>query len=156
MRPAVAGDLGRVLGLEADPEAAPWVTRWSRERHEQALADPDEANMLIEEDRHLVGFALLAGLTSETRSVELRRIVVGPKGVGVGRRALRLILDFVFDEVGAHRVWLDVKLDNDRARRAYEAVGFVKEGILRDALRRGGRYESLAVMSVLEDERTRD
>jgi RimJ/RimL family protein N-acetyltransferase len=156
VRPAVRGDLGFVLALEADPEAAPWITRWSRSRHEQALEEPDEANLLLEEDAQLVGFALLAGLTSETRSVELRRIVVESKGKGVGRRALGLILDFAFDEIGAHRVWLDVKTHNDRARRAYEAVGFVQEGILRDALRCNGRYESLAVMSMLEVERAHD
>jgi diamine N-acetyltransferase len=102
-----------------------------------------------------VGFVLLAGLTNENRSVGLRRIVVEPAGRGLGRAALALVLDHAFDGLGAHRVWLDVKVDNARARRAYEAVGFVAEGVLRDALLTDGRYESLVVMSVLAHERAR-
>jgi RimJ/RimL family protein N-acetyltransferase len=153
IRRAESEDLSSLLQLEADPEAARWIISWSRHRHEQALAAPDEATIVIEDERRLVGFALLAALGNESGSVELRRIVVAPRGSGVGRRALRLVLDLAFDEIGAHRVWLDLRVDNHRARRAYQAVGFVHEGTLRDAMRSNGRYESLAVMSILEDER---
>jgi RimJ/RimL family protein N-acetyltransferase len=78
--------------------------------------------------------------------------VIADRGRGIGRRALRLVLDRAFGELGAHRVWLDVKPHNERALRAYRAVGFVHEGVLRDALLTDGAYESLAIMSVLEHE----
>ncbi len=74
------------------------------------------------------------------------------KGEGLGREALELVLAHAFGELGAHRVWLEVKVDNERARRAYAAVGFVDEGVLRDALLTGGSFESLVVMSMLEHE----
>jgi hypothetical protein len=38
------------------------------------------------------------------------------------------------------------------AQRAYRAVGFVPEGVLRDAVLTNGEYESLIVMSTLEGE----
>ena len=145
-----------MLEMEAAAGAAPWIVRWSRERHERAIVDLDEAHLLVCDGEQPVGFVLLAGLTNENRSVELGRIVIEPAGRGLGRAALRLVLDRAFGELGAHRVWLDVKVDNARARRAYEAVGFVEEGVLRDALLTDGRYESLAVMSVLAHERARD
>jgi diamine N-acetyltransferase len=43
-------------------------------------------------------------------------------------------------------------VQNERARRAYAAVGFVEEGTLRDALLTNGVYESLVVMSILDRE----
>ena len=53
-----------------------------------------------------------------------------------------------------NEVWLDVKPHNERALGAYRAVGFVHEGVLRDALLTEGEWESLAIMSVLEHDGT--
>jgi diamine N-acetyltransferase len=152
LAPAIEADLEFVLGAEADPEAAPFITQWSRERHVRALDDPDGALLLAIEDGEPVGFVMLAGLESEHRVIELRRVVVPDKGRGVGRRLIELALDHAFGELGAHRVWLDVMPHNQRARRAYEAVGFIEEGLMRDALLIDGAYQSLVMMSVLEPE----
>ena len=57
-----------------------------------------------------------------------------------------------FQELGAHRLWLDVKPHNERARALYRSEGFVEEGTLRDALYYNGRFESLVVMSILRPE----
>ena len=59
----------------------------------------------------------------------------------------------MFSTCAAHRVWIDVKVHNDRARRAYTAVGFVQEGILRERrCCRTAIYESLVIMSLLREE----
>ena len=84
--------------------------------------------------------------------MELRRIVATRRGEGLGRRALGLVLQHGFEVLGAHRIWLDVMVENARAQRAYAAAGFVREGVLRDALRVGDEYRSLVVMSVLAHE----
>jgi diamine N-acetyltransferase len=152
IRPTSEEDLAFVLALEADADAAPFILGWSRERHTQAIADDDEAHLIVAQADAPVGFVLLAGLASEHRSIQLRRIVTERKGAGRGRETIGLVLDHAFGELGAHRVWLDVKPHNERARRAYTACGFVFEGRLREALRVGGAYESLLVMSVLEQE----
>jgi diamine N-acetyltransferase len=154
LRQTSAPDLDFVLAAEADPDASPFVIRWSREQHEHALTDPDQAHLLVTDAADPLGFVLLAGLASEHHSIELRRIIVARKGQRLGRRALSLVLDHTFGTLAAHRVWLDVKVHNQRARRAYTAVGFIDEGVLRDALLTNGTYESLAVMSVLDHEWT--
>jgi len=41
---------------------------------------------------------------------------------------------------------------NRRARALYASEGFVREGVLREALREQGRRVSVVVMSVLENE----
>ena len=151
LRPTTAADLDFVMTAESDPEATPYVTVWSRSEHEHAIADSDQSHLLIHDGGEPVGFILLAGLDGRHRNLELRRIVVR-RGRGLGRQALALVLDHCFRELGAHRVWLDVKPHNERALRAYRALGFVHEGVLRDAELSDGKWESLAIMSALEHE----
>jgi hypothetical protein len=93
VRNATSADIEFALAPEADADAAPFVIRWSRARHEQALRDPDQAHLVVTGPAGPLGFVLLAGLTNESRSIELRRIVVTTKGRGLGRRALALVLD---------------------------------------------------------------
>ena len=64
-----------------------------------------------------------------------------------------LIKGGAFDELGAHRLWLDVKPFNDRARALYRSEGFVEEGVLRGALLEpDGTFQDLVVMSLLRPE----
>ena len=75
------------------------------------------------------------------------------EGTGYGRSAVRSVQRLAFRELGAHRLWLDVKLHNARARHLYQTEGFVEEGVLRECLRRAdGGYDSLVVMSRLARE----
>jgi diamine N-acetyltransferase len=151
LRHTTRGDLDFVLSAERDRDAAPFIVRWDRARHEQAIAEADEEHLLILDGARALGFVLLAGVAAG-HSIELRRIVVVERNRGLGRLALGLVLEHSFRTLGAHRVWLDVMIDNARARRAYSAAGFVLEGVLRDALRTADGYRSLAVMSVLRTE----
>jgi len=63
-----------------------------------------------------------------------------------------MVKKLCFEEWRAHRLWLDVKEHNMRARHLYESEGFVREGVLRECIRNGETYESLIVMSMLEQE----
>ena len=155
LRDSRQDELAWVMGLESDPEAARFIVSWSEAQHRAALSDPDQAHLIVEKDGQAVGFVLLASQQDANRSVELRRIIVTPPGEGLGRAALALVIAHAFDDLDAHRLWLDVKVDNDRAQRAYRRAGFVAEGVLRESLRSGDVYESLLVMSLLAGERAR-
>ena len=152
IRPTTVADLAYVLSVEADSDASPFIRVWSRAAHEQAIVDPNHEHLIIVDDSGPAGFVLLAGLADADASIELRRIVVGVKNQGIGRRALQLIIAHVFSDLKAHRLWLDVIVENERARRSYQAVGFVEEGVLREALRQADSYASLIVMSILRPE----
>ena len=84
--------------------------------------------------------------------MELRRLAVTEPGQGHGRAMLRRVKTAAFEELGAHRLWLDVKPFNDRARALYRSEGFVEEGLLRESVRNGSGFDSLVVLSVLKDE----
>ena len=51
-----------------------------------------------------------------------------------------------------HRFFLDVFDDNARARHVYHCLGFVDEGLMREAALRNGQFCSLRLMSLLDRE----
>jgi RimJ/RimL family protein N-acetyltransferase len=152
LREATEGDLFFMIGVETEADAVPWLARWDRERHLQAFESSDEEPLIVESDGQPVGYALLSGIENEGGNLEVRRIVVSQKGQGVGREALRLAVDRAFELYQPHRVWLDLMVGNERAKRAYEAAGFTEEGTLRESLLTDDGYRSMTVMSILDYE----
>jgi diamine N-acetyltransferase len=153
LREAVADDVTRICALEQLPEFYGLIGAWPEGEHLRCLADPDARYFVVGDvSEDLAGFAILLGLTSQHRAIELKRIVVSPPGKGLGKEMLRQIIRKAFDEYGAHRLWLDVFEHNLRAQRAYSGVGFRPEGILRESVYRDGCYHSLILMSILDQE----
>ena len=154
LRRTTAEDINFVIDAEHDGDTRPFIVPWQRDQHVAALSDPDLAHLIVETtaDTQQVGFVILAGLRNPNRSIEFRRIVIVRKRRGYGRAAVRLVKDFVFITAGAHRLWLDVKEHNQRARRLYEAEGFVVEGVLRECLVEESGFGSLVVMAQLAHE----
>lgn len=151
-RPTRHEDLVYVMAVESQKENSDFVLVWPVEKHIDVILSEDEGHYIIENRTtgERVGYFLLAGLTSPHNSVELRRIVISEKGKGFGKSSIELIKKMVFEDLNAHRLWLDVKLYNVVAQQLYLSAGFVKEGILRDSLYSNGVYESMQVMSILE------
>lgn len=56
------------------------------------------------------------------------------RGAGYGRESLGALVEFFFGRRGGRRVELQLRADNTRARRTYEALGFVVEGRRRDVV----------------------
>jgi len=154
LRPTTASDLDFVTEAERAAENLPFVTSWPRERHATAIVQDDLAHWIIEHrEVGRAGFVILAGLRDANRSIEFRRIVVTAKRRGIGRAVVREVKRRAFGEMEAHRLWLDVKEHNERARRLYRSEGFVEEGVLRECFRGEHGYESLVVMSLVASER---
>lgn len=152
LRAAAAEDLNFIVNLERQFQNLNVVGADDVPTHQARMADPDCRYWIVEERGSPAGHVILCGLKSPHRSVELRRIVIAQPGQGLGRRAMDEILRKVFDELSAHRLWLDVFEHNARARHVYRSAGFVEEGVLRECVKQSDRYASLVVMSVLEDE----
>ncbi len=144
-------DLDYVLAVEHSDENRLFVIPWSREQHLQALVDPDVAHLIVNAQTK-VGYVILAGLLGPNQSIELRRIVISEKGKGYGSAAVEMLKELVFKTYQAHRLWLDVKVQNQRARGIYEAAGFVTEGTLRECLHTENGFDSLVIMSMLRQE----
>ena len=152
IRKTTEADLDFVIAAENAEENSPHVLQWTREQHIAALYNDDILHAIIEAEGRAVGYAITAGLKDPNKAVELRRIVIVEKGRGFGRTAVQLFIKLAFEELKAHRLWLDVREYNSRARDLYKALGFIEEGYIRECLLLGDKYISHYIMSILEQE----
>ena len=154
LRPTMLSDLEFVASVEDDPANRPFITPWERVQHEGAVRFPDFRHFIVEagDGYPSAGFVILQGCRNPNASVELKRIVLQPKGQGYGRACVRLLAQMAFRDLGAHRFWLDVRSANARALALYRSEGFVEEGCLRESVKSGDGYDSLIVLSMLKDE----
>jgi len=53
------------------------------------------------------------------------------QGKGLATRALSEAIDIMFDKHGARRIYADIDPDNAACLRAFEKLGFTREGLLR-------------------------
>lgn len=76
-------------------------------------------------------------------------LVAKYRGRGLGPEAIELMLAHLFDEVGLHRVGLEVYAFNPRAQRSYEKCGFQVEGRLPESLLWDGERVDTILMGLL-------
>jgi len=102
----------------------------------------------------LIGFVVLFNLKWGNQSAEMAIGIGAPdyRGKGYGQDALRLILNYAFNELNLYRVGLSVMTYNHAAIKAYERAGFVREGVRRGAVQREGARHDLALYGILREE----
>jgi [ribosomal protein S5]-alanine N-acetyltransferase len=71
---------------------------------------------------------------------------------GLGRRALRLAGEWLLGPCGLARLELFTEPDNAPMVSAAQAAGFVREGVLREYLRRRGKGVDVVIMSLIPDD----
>jgi len=101
-----------------------------------------------------IGFVVLGKIDRVNRNAQFG-IGIGDKthwARGYGTEAAKLVVDYGFNTLNLHRIWLEVYDYNKRAIRSYEKVGFRAECTLRDGEYVDGKYHDLVVMSILENE----
>ena len=74
-------------------------------------------------------------------------------GSGVFMEGAELVLDFVFDVVGVHRLEARAALKNGRGNGALQKLGATQEGILHRSFLRNGIYLDQALWTILADAR---
>ena len=73
-------------------------------------------------------------------------------GAGLFLEGAQLLLDFVFNTIGVHRLEARAAILNGRGNGALLKVGAVQEGILRKAFLRNGRAFDQVLYSILRDD----
>jgi len=147
-------DIDRVLEIENSGDNRDFIFSWTKERHYECIRNKDELHLTIRtnNDNRVIGYILLADIQNENKSINFRRIAISEKGKGYGRESLRLIKKLSFEKYLCHRLWLDVYEDNINAIKLYESEGFLREGLIRECMRFEGRFRSMYIMSMLEEE----
>ncbi len=147
----------RVSDLEAlvrnadDPDVAaslqdcfphPYREEDGRRFLEHALREKREVLLaIVEEDVLIGGIGLVPGGDVHAHQAEIgywlgkahwRR--------GIATRAVGLLTDHAFRELGFLRVWAGVFANNPASMRVLEKNGFEREGVLRRSVRKNGRF----------------
>ncbi len=151
MRDTQDSDLEYIVAAESHADNIPYIGQWSRTEHRASFSDANIKHWLAigRESGDRVGFAILKGINPPGSPIEIKRMAITQKGQGYGRSLMRQIKTLAFEDLNRHRLWLDVKPGNRRARNLYVSEGFQYEGTLRDCLKTDHGYESLEVMSLL-------
>ena len=135
---------GQQPGAFAESEARGWIEHMTNEG--------TAGCWVIEHDWRPVGFANFRNVDPQGKSCEIG-IGIGEPGLWgkhLGREALELEVKYLFGELGLHRIGLKVASHNDRGIWMYKALGFVVEGVERDAIGRGDRFIDDVRMSLVQ------
>ena len=164
LRAPQPADAPALLELAADPE----VTKWFSWGPYTSIGEPlayiercagqrergEQLDFLIEHRE--LGPAGITGLSEFSHRD--RRCVIGTWfgrrfwGTGANRESKALVAHVAFVVLGMHRLGSYSNPENLRSRAALEAIGFRREGVLRDWHRHGERFHDVDVFGMLRAE----
>ncbi|MFF7239012.1 GNAT family N-acetyltransferase [Streptomyces collinus] len=162
LRPVTADDLDLYEREFSSPEGTgpyQWFGFGSpaalrRRFAETGLLGPDGGVLSVAEAGRTVGrvewFASTWGRPATSTCWTLAiGLVPAAHGRGIGTRAQRLVSEYLFDHTRAERIQAWTDCANLAEQRALEKAGFVREGVLRSAQWRGGRWHDQVIFSLL-------
>ncbi|WP_026970487.1 GNAT family N-acetyltransferase [Aliagarivorans marinus] len=114
--------LDSIVAMEAMPEVAAFITLYTAEQHLAGMRNPDITYLAIVHSDELAGYMLL--VEEHGSSVELRRLVVSQRGLGIGQQAMLAMEEYCQQALGCSRIWLDVYASNERGRHVYHKLGY--------------------------------
>lgn len=155
LKPASENDIEYIMAQEQSPENNQYVSNWSKEEHLCTINSTTGKEFIIfdRKNNKAAGFVIILGLNSDDNNILIKRLVITDKNKGLGRKTLELLKKWAFETLHAHRLWLDVKEFNERAKHLYQSTGFILEGKMRESKKEpDGSYSSFYILSILEDE----
>lgn len=147
MREADEEDVAFIAGLFKLPHAREFLNAPGRDAILDLIEREGEA-FVLQADGEDFGY-----FTMHDRDwlVDLGVLVVKKTGTGAGPFAMRWGIAEAFQKRGAHRIAIEIREDNDRARAMCERLGFKAEGLHRDGFRDAvsGKYKNLIPYGML-------
>lgn len=142
--------------IASDPAASPW---WGSDadRIRGWLEEPEVTVFGIEIEGEVAGLIQFEEQNDpDYRYASIDISLLSPwTNRGYGPDALRTLARFLIEKRGHHRIQIDPSVDNHRAIRAYERVGFKRVGVLRRYERRSdGEWHDGLLMDLLAEELT--
>ena len=136
----------RFINEEVDNE---WFNAYMRSRNTAV-----RCAIVSEENDEILGLASIVDINYVNRSAVFH-IMIGDKsnrGKGIGTFATKSLIEHAFYNLNIRRIELSVLSTNVPAIKTYEKIGFVKEGIKRQAVYKKGTYVDMIIMSLIQDE----
>ena len=147
---ATQADIPAIMAIERTPGFEGFIGRWSEEQHAEQMAKESTRYFVHRDGGEVKAFAIFQQIGDPDRRVHLKRTASSETGQGIGSALLSHALDWLYTETDTNRVDLDLFVENERARQAYEKLGFIVEGQLRDYHRSvDGHIRDALIMSIL-------
>jgi RimJ/RimL family protein N-acetyltransferase len=150
IRRATTSDVDFLEGLVTHEEVEPFLAAVGSKERSEILADverserePDAFGMfVIEVDAARAGTMRFELTNRRSRIAQLGGLAVHPdfRGGKVADHAARMFQRFLFDELGIHRLQMEIYGFNERAMAHAERAGFVREGVRRKAYWRNEQW----------------
>lgn len=145
------GQVTRFLGMK------PLPLEKAKALFNRLLTNPNGVyfGIVKRDEERTIGYVFLAHILKSHRVALEFGIVIGDKdlwGHGHGSEATKLILEYGFKHLKLHRIQLIVLDFNKRAQQVYRKLGFVEEGIQREARLIEDKYHNIILMGMLEKE----
>lgn len=115
-----------------------------------------EQFIIIDKNSNLpVGSVFLRDIDYENRKAEYG-IFIGEdsaRGKGIGTAAAERVIQYGFEELKLHKIFLRVLAENIGAIKSYEKAGFKQEAYLVDEVNINDEYKDIVLMAVINSER---
>ena len=161
LRPVKAGDLWLMERLADDPEAG-GAFNWSgyrdiaatrRRFEENRLLGPDRGCLIVEAGGAVAGDVVWGRVNYGTDAWWCWNIGIALlpeyRGHGHGTTAQRRLVEYLFATTTAHRIEACTDVENVAEQRSLEKAGFLREGTVRGAQFRDGRWRDLFLYALL-------
>lgn len=131
--PMTSDDLDAVVAIVHEPSVRRWWPIESEESLREELADDACPAWTIRREGVVIGWIQACEETwPGHRSAGIDIVLTSTQqDAGLGTEALRLLIRFLIDERGHHRLTIDPCVENTRAVHVYEKVGFRRIGVAR-------------------------
>ncbi|PFZ32903.1 GNAT family N-acetyltransferase [Bacillus wiedmannii] len=108
----------------------------------------------LKSTEEMIGELSILDIDEENKRAGFRisMLSIALTGQGYGTEAITIVLKFVFEQLYLNRLQLEVFSHNLRGIRAYEKVGFVKEGTLRQSLFYNDTFSDEIIMAILKSD----
>jgi RimJ/RimL family protein N-acetyltransferase len=125
------------------------------EEIDRSLAEPESfGRFVIEADGEPAGMLGFHVANARSRIARLERLAVHPafRGRRLADEAARLFQRLLLEELGFHRLELEIYAVNERACAHAERVGFVREGRKREAYLKDGDWVDSVLYALIPED----
>lgn len=162
LRRAEIPDADFLLELLVDDDVRPFLGRRSAttredvlEEIERSLAEPESfGRFVIEAAGERAGMLGFHVVNERSRIARLERLAVHPgfRGRRLADEAARLFQRLLLEELGYHRLELEIYASNERACAHADRVGFVREGRKRQAYLKDGEWVDTVLYALIPED----